>query len=427
MYDSSTATLDRPRLDANGDPTLPAVATSRSLTDLALDELEDELRTFAADINAATAQWLDLVAEFCRREAHTAWGLASPAHWLAWQCSLSAGVAREHVRVALAVQELPVTHAHFAAGRISFSKVRAITRLADPDNERSLVRLALNGSAAQVERVVREWTKVIRRDDPDRIAVGHERRGVTERINEHGNGVITIEVAPEETKRAMAAIDALLDEVVDEPGPFDDDGLDTDASAETRNAPPRRATLTQRRADAFLLLVDEHTGASNGADRIQATIDVDLSVLAMDAEGTCFVRNGPVLAAETARRLTCDAELEVVTRRSEGTGAAGDSPSPDASCGCGAAAGQPGDDLTDDADPDGLMEADFISGSSAAALAKTIPEPTPVPEESRGHAHHPPCRPPRRRPPRQGVLSVPRLHRLHVHRNPPHRALGLRR
>jgi CSLREA domain-containing protein len=306
MYDSPVSTLARPAdaitgepLPSSGSASSAADAAPGSLADVPLDDLVDDLRTWAAHITAAEAHWLDLVAEFCRREGHRSWGLTSPAHWLAWQCSLSAGTAREHVRVALALQDLPVIRAHFAAGRISYSKVRAITRIADPDNETALVRLALNGTAAQVERTISAWIGAINRDDPDREAVRYQRRGVTRRYNEYGNAVVIIETAPENSDRIIDSIDELLDDI--DPGPFDDPSA----------APPEKATLTQRRADAFMALIDDRTGTRHGADRIRASIDIDLRALTHNADGTCQVRNGPSLSAETARRLTCDAELEL--------------------------------------------------------------------------------------------------------------------
>ena len=416
MYDSSVSTLDRPTDAITGQPlsapTPPGSAGSASsagdgastgsadstgsasstaggvagLADLPLDDLVDDLRSWAAHITAAEAHWLDLVAEFCRREGHRNWGLATPAHWLAWQCSLSAGAAREHVRVAMALQNLPVTRAHFAAGRISYSKVRAITRIADPDNEATLVRLALNATAAQLEKTVTAWISAINRDDPDREAVRHQRRGVTRRYNDYGNAVITIETAPENSDRIIDGIDEHLDDI--DPDPFDDPSA----------TPPEKATLTQRRADAFMALIDDRAGTRHGADRIRASIDIDLRALTHNADGTCQVRNGPSLSAETARRLTCDAELELFhtptpapadethsprpNANSTDTSAAVDTSTP--SCAC----GTPGRHHDHAAHrtatgPLPLMEADHITDTVAAALAKSIPEPVPVPEEGR--------------------------------------------
>src|SRR5439155_7323181 len=74
---------------------------------LALQRLEDEITELAAHIHAATCRWLCLVAEYDRREGWALWGAKSCAHWLAWTCGIAPGAAREHVRVARRLPELP--------------------------------------------------------------------------------------------------------------------------------------------------------------------------------------------------------------------------------------------------------------------------------------------------------------------------------
>src|SRR3954471_3773889 len=103
--------------------------------DRTLDELAGEIRSGVVRIAAATAAWLESVAEFDEREGWGGVGIHSCAHWLAWQCGMSPGAAREHVRVARSLAGLPVTAEAFASGRLSYSKVREITRVADAATE----------------------------------------------------------------------------------------------------------------------------------------------------------------------------------------------------------------------------------------------------------------------------------------------------
>ena len=63
----------------------------------------------------------------------------------------------EKVRVAHTLEELPLVAEEFADGRLSYSKVRAITRVATPATEEQLVMLAEHATAAQVERIVRTY------------------------------------------------------------------------------------------------------------------------------------------------------------------------------------------------------------------------------------------------------------------------------
>src|SRR5919206_3333684 len=83
-----------------------------------IEELAGEIRSGAVRLAAATAAWLRLVAEFDAREGWGGVGIVSCGHWLAWQCGMSPGAAREHVRVARALGGLPVTAAAFDQCRL---------------------------------------------------------------------------------------------------------------------------------------------------------------------------------------------------------------------------------------------------------------------------------------------------------------------
>ena len=96
-----------------------------------LDELAREITAGAVRLASATAAWLRLVAEFDRRKGWAQWGVKSCSHWLSWACSVAPGAAREYVRVASALTALPLLDEAFAAGRLSYSKVRAVTRVTD--------------------------------------------------------------------------------------------------------------------------------------------------------------------------------------------------------------------------------------------------------------------------------------------------------
>jgi len=121
--------------------------------------LADEINELAAHISAATCRWLRLIARFDRGEGHVQHGFATCAEWLAWSCSISPPTAREHVRVARALDDLPRVCASFGRGRLSYSKVRALSRIATADNEDYLLMLAEHATAAQLERTVRNYRR----------------------------------------------------------------------------------------------------------------------------------------------------------------------------------------------------------------------------------------------------------------------------
>src|SRR4051794_35072948 len=106
-----------------------------------LERLEREITQLASHIHAATCRWLGMVAAFDRREGWAQWGCRSCAHWISWRCSVAPVAAREHVRVARRLEELPLIRAAFAEGRLSYSKVRALTRVENLAREGELLDL----------------------------------------------------------------------------------------------------------------------------------------------------------------------------------------------------------------------------------------------------------------------------------------------
>jgi hypothetical protein len=132
--------------------------------ELELARLGDEIAELAAHLEAATARLLDLIREF---DARSGWGngFRSCAEWLTWRIGLAPGAAREHVRVARALGSLPRLAAVLARGELSYSKVRALTRVATPETEERLLEVGRAGTAAHVERIVRAWRYVDRQAD----------------------------------------------------------------------------------------------------------------------------------------------------------------------------------------------------------------------------------------------------------------------
>ena len=119
------------------------------------DALAAAVSTLAAHIHAATYRLLTLIAELDRREVWAAQGAMSCAHWLSWACGIDTHTAREKVRVARALTELPLLSEALAKGELGYSKVRALTRIATPRNEVDLLNIGLHGTAQHVEKFVR--------------------------------------------------------------------------------------------------------------------------------------------------------------------------------------------------------------------------------------------------------------------------------
>jgi hypothetical protein len=121
-----------------------------------LGELETEITELTAQQTAVDHRWLNLVAEFDRRNDWSDGTCRSCAQWLNLKCGLAPGPAREKVRVAHALENLPKISAAMARGELSYSKVRALTRIASSATEEELLSMALRETAQNVERVVRK-------------------------------------------------------------------------------------------------------------------------------------------------------------------------------------------------------------------------------------------------------------------------------
>src|SRR3954451_25099361 len=164
-----------------------------SLANRTITELADGICLRAGRIAAAQAELLTWIAEFDRREGWSGTGLLSCAHWLSWRIGLSPSAAREQVRVARRLEDLPEVAAAFADGRASYSKVRAVTRVAEPDDGVDWVELARHSSAAQLEKIVRGVQRVKANEaaQADNETAAWKLRTRT-RYDDNGNFVLTI-------------------------------------------------------------------------------------------------------------------------------------------------------------------------------------------------------------------------------------------
>ena len=137
-----------------------------------------------------------LIREFDERAGWNT-GFHTCAHWLNWRTGLDMGAAREKVRVARALDDLPKISKAMRRGEISYSKVRALTRVATPENEEELLEFALTGTAAHVERLVRAWRRVDRyeaMEQGDRLL---EHRFLSAYTDEDGMLVVRARLSPE--------------------------------------------------------------------------------------------------------------------------------------------------------------------------------------------------------------------------------------
>ena len=206
-------------------PTLDLASYSRRQH--AFEQLEARITELWGHLNAATFRFLALVAEFDRTKCYERHGLVNTAQWLNWQCGIGTVAAREKVRVARALESLPQISAVFARGEVSYSKVRAMTRVATAANEAVLVSVALHGTAAHVEKLVRKYRWVEEAEAARRAQTQHENRGLHYFFDDAGMLVLHGRLPPEVGALVRKALDSAVEEL------RANEGEGGDASAES--------------------------------------------------------------------------------------------------------------------------------------------------------------------------------------------------
>ena len=242
-----------------------------------LARLGDRIAELSARIEAATHELLVLIREFDEQEGWD--GCLTCAHWLSWRAGLSPGAAREHVRVARALGELPKLSDAMRRGRVSYSKVRAVTRVATPENEQTLLDVALAGTAAHVERIARAWRRIDRNVEQAEERRQQASRGLRTWVDEDGMVVVRGRLTPEVGAVLRRALEAACDQARRAPasagGP--------EAEAADASADSAEPTLAQRQADAIGTLAEAALagGLDRGTagDRYQVVLHVDAEAL----------------------------------------------------------------------------------------------------------------------------------------------------
>lgn len=263
-----------------------------------IDELDRGIVTLSARINASTYELLILVRQFDERAGWLKWGLANCAQWLHWRCDLGMSAAREKVRVAHALKILPAITTAFSSGELSYSKVRALTRVARADNEASLLAFAQKTTASRVEERCRELRcgTVASVDEANRAHSGRSLR--IHRDAERGIMTITVELPLETGELLEKALDRARD-----------------SSAAFAAGLVDESWFVQQ-ADALVTVASAYLSgnaenAASNSDNYQVTVHVDRSALA-NGDGRSS------LPVESVKRLCCDGDSVVIVENEEG-------------------------------------------------------------------------------------------------------------
>ncbi|HNP37655.1 MAG TPA: DUF222 domain-containing protein, partial [Woeseiaceae bacterium] len=261
-----------------------------------IEDLDRHILNLCGRINAATFELLVLIREFDERGGWLKWGLHNCAEWLAWRCDLSMTTALEKVRVAHALKWLPAISRGFATGELSYSKVRALTRVANRQNEDALLAFALRHSAAHVAERCREL-RCGNAASIDTAARAFANRSLRlRRDHERGMMTVTIELPLDTGELLEKALDkARDDECLEIPDVVD-------------------SSWSTRQADALVNVLKGYLHgdeSSSPADDYLVTIHVDQSALAGKAGRSA-------LPIESVKRICCDNHAVVLTEDDRG-------------------------------------------------------------------------------------------------------------
>lgn len=291
------------------------------ISTLSSAELESTLRSTAAELAAGTHRFLLLVGEFDRRGAWSDWECRSTAHWLSWHCGVGLTAAREQVRVARRLPELPNVSGAFSRGEISYSKTRAITRVATPESESDLLQIADHSTAEQLERICAALRRHGDLAAEESAVRSHEfdaeaRAYVRHHRNDRGELVGSFRLPPEAGSALIAALTA-----------HDDGDHDEEHGR-------RMARSLESVALASLAGSDTHSGSSRSQPEV--IVHVDLAALGAlaaadgeDPDGTnhspsdrrspALTSHGTRLSASAVARIIGDCGLRFVADLVDGT------------------------------------------------------------------------------------------------------------
>ena len=317
-----------------------------------VDALGDQIAEMSAHIDAAMHRLLTAIREFDIASGWHVQGALSCAHWLAWRVGWDLRTARERVRVARKLAELPLVDEALRIGAMSYSQARAISRVATADNEELWVGYAKHMPASQLDTLCRSYQNVQAYDQAHGSEAGAmagavaaaqvaAQRTVTRRTLDNGMVKFEIVVASDEAAIVWAALNAAIakapaaaDPIPADPTPAEPPSTGATGAeptpaivAPTASTPaehwsaepptakaPTSADRGRRRADAFMdIIQDRMRGNRPQRTPIEIIITVPHAGLHGSAgpSDLAMMADGEVIATVTAQRLCCDAGVVV--------------------------------------------------------------------------------------------------------------------
>ncbi|MEO8424649.1 MAG: DUF222 domain-containing protein [Actinomycetota bacterium] len=272
------------------------------LADLPEARIEEDFSELQRVTELLEVERLRRLAELDRRRIYERDGHLSAASWLANSHKVSWGAARDQVRVARALEEMPVTRRALESGDLSMSAVRVLVSARDVDaeafvrSEAQLVEAARIHSMHDLRKVAAYWRQGVEREmaasGEDKV---RERRKLHASVSFLGMVRVDGDLDPETGETLLTALRSVLD-----------------AESRSRGQDDVR-TPAQRRADALGEIcrqwLDRSDRPTVGGERPHVTVTVGTDGLRGATEAPSELDHVGPVDPEVARRLACDATI----------------------------------------------------------------------------------------------------------------------
>lgn len=261
---------------------------------LPVPDMSEELVDGRRRLDVDEAAWLALLNDFDRSELWSTEGYLSAAEWVGDRCRMGRSTAYEKLRIAAELRRRPVIAAAFADGHLSYSHVRLLTRIVDPDRgvDEALVNLARHGSVRDLERALRHYD----------LLHQQERGPARDRYAERG--LHNLHIGPGMGQVRATLPDAELAEFSKLMAPFLDRSKEGDHEV---------ISWDERRADALMEMARAAVTAAPqraaGVDRYMTHVIIDIETLMSNDAGVARLLDGTPIDADTVRAMACDSGI----------------------------------------------------------------------------------------------------------------------
>ncbi|MEO5839056.1 MAG: hypothetical protein ABIQ73_06280 [Acidimicrobiales bacterium] len=220
----------------------------------------------------------------------------SCAHWVADRADVELATVREWLRIGHALTAVDEVARRFADGRLSYTKVRFLTRVADGDSQHELCALAERFPASQLPVELARWRNE-RESDDNRHKRQRAATTLKWRVDADGMIVGWFRYPPETGAVFTSAVDAQLSRTRR--------GQNAPAGSGSSRRVGKWPSLGQQRADALLAVL------TGGGARVVTEV-----VLHVRGDG-CTLDDGTPIAGSVVERLISTAFLRVLIHDAE--------------------------------------------------------------------------------------------------------------